>query len=113
MQVGLLTTSEFGRASRAQGIHSLQIPCQTHQTRFAARVGQYAQQELPEFHHVLDQSKYQLDRAFAQRIQLAPAARFYPMPHGFHRRWLGGQWRRLGKASERRAMMSFATERDQ
>ena len=113
MLSSLVSTSEIGRASRAEGIHSLQVPRQTHQTPFAARAGHSAQQELPEFHDLLDQPEHRFDRAFAQRIQLAPASRLQAMPHGRQRRRLIGQRRRLGEAFEQRAMMGFAAERDQ
>src|ERR1019366_5822156 len=80
MQSKVVSASEICRASRAEGVHSLQVPRQTHQTPFAPCASQSAQQELPEFHDVLDQSEDRLNRAFAQRIQLAPASRLQPMP---------------------------------
>src|ERR1700693_3769843 len=108
MWSSLVSARESWRASRGEGVYSLHVPRQTHQTPFTARAVHSAQQELPEFHDVLDQSEHRLDRAFAQRIQLAPASRLQPMPHGRQRRRLTVQWRRLGEAIERRTMMGFA-----
>ena len=113
MLSGLVATSGIARASSAEGIHSLQVPGQTHQAPFAAGARQSAQQELAEFHDVLDQTEHRLDRAFAQCVQLAPASGLQAMPHGRQRRRLTWQRRRLGEAIERRAMMGFATKRDQ
>src|SRR5260370_21583141 len=113
MQSKVVSASEICRASRAEGVHSLQVPRQAHQTPFAPRAGQSAQQELPEFHDLLDQSEDRLNRAFAQRIQLAPASRLQPMPHGRQRRRLTVQWRRLCEAFEQAAVMNFAADRDQ
>jgi hypothetical protein len=105
--------SEICRALRAEGIHSLHVPRQAHQTPFATHGGDTAQQELPKFHHVLDQSEHRLHRAFAQCILLAPASGLQAMAHGRQRRWPTLQWRRLGKAFKQPAMMGFAAERDQ
>src|SRR5882757_704916 len=113
MWSSLVSATESFRLSLAEDVHSLQVPRQAHQTPFAPRAGQSAQQELPEFHDLLDQSEDRLHRAFAQRIQLAPATRLQPMPHGRQRRRLTVQWRRLREAIEQRAMMRFAAERDQ
>ena len=57
--------------SGGKGIHSLQIPSQTHQTPFATGASDSAQRELPEFHDPFDQSEYRLDGGLAQGIQLA------------------------------------------
>src|SRR5450432_4628441 len=113
MMSSLVSMSECCRALSVEDVHSLQVPRQTDQTPFAPRAGDSAQRELPKFHDVLDQSEHWLDRAFAQRIQLAPALRLQPMPHGRQRRRLTWQRCRLGKAIEQRAVMGFAAERDQ
>src|SRR5450432_158535 len=113
MRSSLVSTSEFTRASRAEGVHSLHVPRQTLQTPFAARTADSAQQELPEFHDVLDQPEHRFDRALAQCIQLAPASGLQAMAHGRQRRRLLWQWRRLYEAIERRGMVGFAAERDQ
>src|ERR1700686_1224140 len=113
MWFSLVSARESCRASRAEGIHSLHVPRQTDQTPFTPRAVHSAQQKLPEFHDLLDQSEHRLDRAFAQRIQLTPASGLQAMAHGRQRRRLTWQWRRLGEAIERRAMMGFAAERDQ
>ena len=63
--------NEFSRTSRAKGVHSLQVPRQTHQTPFAPGADYSAQEELPEFHDMLDQAGHRLDRALAQCVQLA------------------------------------------
>jgi hypothetical protein len=54
MQSSRVSASEITGASSAEGVHSLQVPRQTDQTPFTACAVQSAQQELPEFHDVLD-----------------------------------------------------------
>src|SRR6202158_1918604 len=107
MWFSLVSARESCRALRAEGVHSLQVPRQTDQAPFTAHAVHSAQQELPEFHDVLDQSEHRLDRAFAQRIQLAPASGLQAMAHGRQRRRLTLQWGRLREVVERRAMSGF------
>ena len=79
-------TDEFFCSSGGKGVHSLQIPGQTHQTPFAASAACSTQRELPEFHDSLDQPEHWLDGALAQGVQLATSSRLQAMPHRFQRR---------------------------
>src|ERR1700674_3523381 len=104
MWSSLVSARESCRASRAEGVHSLHVPRQTDQTPFTPRAVHSAQQKLPEFHDLLDQSEHRLDRAFAQRIQLAPASGLQAMAHGRQRQRLALAWGRVGGAIERRGI---------
>ena len=79
-------------------MQTFEIEGQANQTPFTGDSGQAAQGELAKPQDFFDGAEDWLNRAFAQRIQLAPASRLQSMPHGRHRRWLVLQWRRLGEA---------------
>src|SRR5271157_6042872 len=113
MRSGVISATEISPASRAEGIHSLEVPRQTDQSPFALCARRSTQQELPELHDLLDQSKHRLDATLAQGVELATAARLQPMAHGLQRGRLAAQRRRLRKAFEQRGMVLLSAQGDQ
>ena len=96
-----------------EGVHALHIPRRQTKLHSPRTAGNTAERESPESRRAFDQSEHRLDRAFAQRVPLAPASGLQAMAHGRRRRRLTWRWRRLGEAIEGRAVMGFAAERDQ